>query len=437
MAGVNRPLLFLSALVLSASAAAAEAQDSTATGRWPGASALPRDDLFTEFSAWRAKDRSITEPVLDGEALPELLTRLDVPADEAEAAANAFLEAAGTNILPEGTSVRLRFMNSPATVFQREAGSYPRALLSLEALVDDQTLVQLTRSGSGFTAETVEEALRTRFVAAAGEIDRSLFAASANAGVPRDVMIRFADVFAFDVDFAREIFRGDRFEIVYEVKVNAAGEEVGTGEIVFAGLTWKGGKNSKGYYRYQAEGAEKPAYYDASGRDPRTLLMKTPINGARVTSRFGRRRHPVLGYDKGHKGIDFGAPRGTPILAAGDGVVKLAGPRGTFGNYIRIEHAAGYETAYAHLQGFAKGLKSGKRVRQGEVIGYVGTTGRSTGPHLHYEVLKSGEPQNPETVKVAVGVTLTEQALAAFREDKQELDGLRTVPFAIAERTLP
>nr|WP_305888886.1 M23 family metallopeptidase [Parvularcula maris] len=165
--------------------------------------------------------------------------------------------------------------------------------------------------------------------------------------------------------------------------------------------------------------------------------MKTPINGARVTSRFGRRRHPVLGYDKGHKGVDFGAPRGTPILAAGDGTVKLAGPRGTFGNYIRLEHAGGYETAYAHLQGFAKGIVSGKRVRQGEVIGYVGTTGRSTGPHLHYEVLAGGVHQNPETIKVAVGETLTAEALELFAARKSELNSLRTTPFAIVEATLP
>jgi murein DD-endopeptidase MepM/ murein hydrolase activator NlpD len=426
-------LLLFSILLSAASAAQEQGEPSF----WPDDKVLPKGDLFTEFMAFRERGRYVSEPILEGEALPQLLQRLGIPEDEAAAAADAFFAEAGVQTLPAGSSARLRFMNSQATIFQRESGRYPRALMAMEVLVGEDRLVQLARGAEGFETRTDPVELETRFVAAAGEIDRSLFSASANAGVPRDVMIRFADVFAFDVDFAREIFRGDRFEIVYEVKVNSAGEEVSVGDIVFAGLTWKGKTRSRGYYRYLAEGEDKASYYDASGRDPRTLLMKTPINGARVTSRFGRRRHPVLGYDKGHKGVDFGAPRGTPILAAGDGVVKLAGPRGTFGNYVRIEHAGGYETAYAHMRGFAKGLRAGKKVRQGEVIGYVGTTGRSTGPHLHYEVLKGGVPQNPETIKVAVGVTLTEEALAAFRGEKSELDSLRTVPFAIVEATLP
>lgn len=404
---------------------------------WTGAETLEDDSLFGQFRAIRDEQQFITEPILEGEALPQFLERLGVVEEDALAASEVFFAEAGVEELPEDTSVRIKFLKSPATVFQIASGRYPRGLQALEILLGQEKLVVLGRTEDGFQAASRPVDLEVRYVAAAGEINRSLFAAALGAGVPREVMIRFADVFAFDVDFAREIFRGDRFEIVYEIYVDSQGQEIGVGEIVFAALTWKGGVQAQGYYRFQPDGADEAGYYAANGRNPRTLLMKSPINGARVTSRFGLRRHPVLGFAKGHKGVDFGAPRGTPVLAAGDGVVKLAGPRGTFGNYIRIEHSEGLETAYAHLNGFAKGLKQGQRVRQGEVIGYVGTTGRSTGPHLHYEVLQNGQHQNPETVKVAVGETLDGETLASFFGARETLNGMRIRPFAVAEARLP
>ncbi|GGY40196.1 M23 family metallopeptidase [Parvularcula lutaonensis] len=404
---------------------------------WTGADTLDDQSLFGQFRALRDSQQFITEPILDGEALPEFLQRLGVPATDANAASQAVFAEAGIEKLPDDTVVRVKFMRSPATVFEIASGAYPRALQAMEILLGTDRLIVVGRTDDGFEAASRPVDLEIRYVAAAGEINRSLFSAALGAGVPREVMIRFADVFAFDVDFAREIFRGDRFEIIYEVYVDKEGEEIGVGEIVFAALTWKGGTEAIGYYRFKPEGAEEAAYYAANGRNPRTLLMKSPINGARVTSRFGRRRHPVLGFVKGHAGVDFGAPRGTPVLAAGDGVVKLAGPRGTFGNYIRLEHSEGLETAYAHLNGFAKGLKQGQRVKQGEVIGYVGSTGRSTGPHLHYEVLVQGQPQNPETVKVAVGETLEGETLESFYGVRETFNDMRIRPFAVAEARLP
>lgn len=418
--------------------AAATAQDGEpARPLWTGAATVEEDSLFGQFLAYRESRRFVSESILDGEELPAFLERLGVIEPDAVAAARVFLEEAGTDRLPAGTPVRVKFMNGPATVFERAAGQYPRALEALEVLVEPDRLVAVGRGAEGFVAASRTVALETRYVAAAGEITVSLFAAAQNAGVPRDVMIRFADVFAFDVDFAREIYRGDRFEIVYEERVDAHGRVVAMGEIVFAALTWKGGTQARGYYRFVPREGAEAAYYAADGRNPRTLLMKSPINGARVTSRFGRRRHPVLGYAKGHKGIDFGAPTGTPVMAAGDGEIELIGPRGTFGNYIQIAHANGYATAYAHLDGFAKGLEQGDRVRQGEVIGYVGATGRTTGPHLHYEVLKDGEAQDPETAKVAVGETLAGRELEGFEQRKAVLDALRLKPFAVAEARLP
>jgi murein DD-endopeptidase MepM/ murein hydrolase activator NlpD len=153
--------------------------------------------------------------------------------------------------------------------------------------------------------------------------------------------------------------------------------------------------------------------------------MKTPIDGARLSSGFGTRRHPILGYAKAHKGVDFAAPRGTPVMAAGDGVVERAGPYGTFGNYIRIRHAQGYKTAYAHLNAIKKGVRTGARVRQGEVIGYVGSTGRSTGPHLHYEVHFKDRAVNPQSLKIATGYELGGKELQRFKEQRDRIDAMR------------
>lgn len=429
-----RALLWLVA-ALAAALTTAVAQETRPL--WTGTGATVDQTLFGEFRAYQEQNRFLTEPILDGEALPELLVRVGLDEEDANAAAAAFYAEAGVDKLEEGTSVRLKFRRSNATIHQLVTGTYPRGLEAMEVLVDADRVVVVGWRNGGFEAASREVELETRYIAAAGEINRSLFSAAMGAGVPRELMIRFADIFAFDVDFAREIYRGDRFEIVYEVLFDQDGREIATGEILFAGLTWKGGAGAGGYYRFRPEDAARASYYAADGRDPRTLLMKTPINGARVTSRFGRRRHPVLGYTKGHAGIDFGAPTGTPIMAAGDGVVKLAGPRGTFGNYIRIEHAGGLETAYAHLNAFALGVKPGKKVQQGEVIGYVGTTGRSTGPHLHYEVLMRGVAQNPETIKVAVGETLEGEAQETFLVRKDAVDSLRIRPFAVANARLP
>jgi murein DD-endopeptidase MepM/ murein hydrolase activator NlpD len=405
---------------------------------WVSRDALPEDSLFGQFRAYQESQRFITEPILQGEALDAFLVRMGMSAADAEEAAAVFLEESGLEKLDPGTAVRLKFRRAHVTPFQIEAGGWRRGLEAMEVLLPAGRLVALGRVPGGFEAATKLVEIEKRYVAAAGEIRNSLFASAFGAGVPRQMMIEFADVFAFDVDFVREIYAGDRFELVYEVLYDEQEREIGTGDIVFAALTWKGGRYSQGYYRFRPEGQAEGSYFSADGRDPRTLLMKTPINGARVTSRFGRRRHPVLGYTTGHKGIDFGAPTGTPIMAAGDGVLKLYGPRGTFGNYVRIDHGNGLETAYAHLSRFVPGLRIGSEVRQGEVIGYVGTTGRSTGPHLHYEVWSKNQPMNPETIKVAVGQALEGESLDEFRTAKARTDSLRIHPFTIASaETLP
>ncbi|MEM1409668.1 MAG: M23 family metallopeptidase, partial [Pseudomonadota bacterium] len=327
------------------------------------------------------------------------------------------------------------------------AGGTPRRVQELQLLANPKLLLSAVppedadeTSGDQprvFDVTTKEVELSVRYVAAAGEIKRSLAAAAADAGLPPELLDAFADVFTFDVDFARNIHRGDRFEVVYEVLYDQSGVRIGVGDVLFAALTWNGGADDKAYYRFTPSPAGKADYFGVAGDNPRTLLMKTPVRGARVTSPFGLRAHPIHGYTAAHKGVDFGAPVGTPILAAGDGVVSIAGWRGTFGKYIRIRHNSIYETAYAHLHGFAKGIKPGKTVKQGDVIGYLGNTGSSTGPHLHYEVLSSGVQLDPQTVLVATGERLKGDQLDAFFERRDAINALRIRPFAVVERTVP
>jgi murein DD-endopeptidase MepM/ murein hydrolase activator NlpD len=229
-------------------------------------------------------------------------------------------------------------------------------------------------------------------------------------------------LYSYDVDFQRDVHAGDGFEVFFTRYFDEFGNPVKSGDILFAALTLQGER--KPLYRYQREPGRDPEYFDPHGKSIKKSLLRTPIESARVSSGFGMRHHPILGYSKMHKGIDFAAPTGTPVLASGDGVIEFAGRSGGYGNYIRIQHTAEYQTAYAHLSAYARGLRDGMRVSQGDVIGYVGSTGQSTGPHLHYEIIIDGEQTNPAGVKLDTNQPLTGTALASFVRSKTEIDTL-------------
>jgi len=235
-----------------------------------------------------------------------------------------------------------------------------------------------------------------RLVKSSGKINTTLFGATRKAGIPFDVGSDFVRKYSYDVDFQRDIRKGNSFDILYEEVITPNGEVVGTGDIVYANLNLN--KESFKIYRFKTLDG-RYGYYNQEGQSIEKSFLRTPVDGARITSGFGKRRHPILGYNKMHKGLDFGAPRGTPIYAAGSGYVSKIGRNGSYGNYIRINHSNGYSTAYAHLKKFKRGLRKRSRVKQGQIIGYVGTTGRSTGPHLHYEVLRGGRQINPLSIK--------------------------------------
>jgi murein DD-endopeptidase MepM/ murein hydrolase activator NlpD len=258
-----------------------------------------------------------------------------------------------------------------------------------------------------------------------GPIDGSLYEVGLKHDVPPAVMLSVVSLFGFGVDFERDIKPGDRFELMYEQVYDENGQAVRSGDLLYAALTLGGEKLS--LWRYHPKGGQTE-YFDARGRSLRSGLMRSPIDGARMTSPFGPRKHPILGYSRMHQGIDFGAPIGTPVYAAGDGVVERAEKKGGYGNYILIHHDDGYDTAYAHLQAFADGIRPGERVRQGEVIGLVGTTGLSTGPHLHYEVHVNDEAVDPDSVRLPPRTVLAGAELAAFQWHSSLLKIRPTVP---------
>lgn len=250
-------------------------------------------------------------------------------------------------------------------------------------------------------------------------IQSSFYTSAIKQNIPRRIVNKMSTVLSYGVDFQREISRGDVYEVFYS---NAAGKDEG---VLYSELNARGRKHA--YYRFRAADGEV-GYYDANGRSARKSLMRTPVSGARITSGFGRRHHPILKYNKMHSGIDFGAPRGTPIYAAADGKVVKAGWAGGYGKYVRIRHTSKMETAYAHMSRISRGLRPGKKVSQGQIIGYVGSTGRSTGPHLHYEIRVSGRAVNPLRYKGNnIGKTrkLSGRQFAAFKREVRRIDALR------------
>ncbi|MDC6482903.1 M23 family metallopeptidase, partial [Candidatus Pelagibacter sp.] len=229
-------------------------------------------------------------------------------------------------------------------------------------------------------------------------------------------------IYGFQVDFQRDIRKQDKFQIMYEVFIDENKKIIETGEILFANLKLSNQDNS--LYFFNETGNE--GHYDKNGKSVQKALMKTPINGARLSSSFGMRKHPIDGFNKMHRGTDFAAPKGTPIMASGNGIIKKAGWCGGGGNCVKIRHNSTYETIYAHMSKFARGIKKGVKVKQGQTIGYVGSTGKSTGPHLHYEVVVNGKKVNSQKLKLPSGKILKGKNRKLFETNKIRLDVLKS-----------
>ena len=353
------------------------------------------------------------------DTLIDLTVRLGAEHTDAYAALNALYE---TGLIDPR---RLRPGLEMTAYLQKKAGDTSVRKLTALTLREDgaRSLIVKQQPDETWLATALETKLIPAHKRVATEITTSIYDAALANGARDQQVVDFAGIFAYDVDFQREIYPGDRFEIVYEAWVDERGTPIRSGNILYASL--EGKATTRGFYRFTPSDDVVTDYFDSKGESATKFLMKTPINGARLSSSFGRRRHPILGYTRMHKGTDFAAPRGTPIYAAGNGTIKRASRFGSFGNYIRIRHANGYETAYAHLNGYARGIRSGRRVRQGQTIGYVGTTGRSTGPHLHYEVLVNGRQVNAMRLNLPTGRKLEGDVLDRFQKRRREIDQLR------------
>jgi len=284
--------------------------------------------------------------------------------------------------------------------------------------------IQLTRNLSTdlFEKKTIITNLNSRIIFKEGKIRQSLYKTAVDLNVQPNIIIEFARIYGFQVDFQRDIRKNDNFQIMYEVFEDDNGKIFETGNILFADLKLNGTNNS--LYYFNKKGSE--GHYDGGGKSVEKALMKTPINGARLSSPFGMRKHPIDGFNKMHKGTDFAAPMGTPIMASGNGVITRARWCGGGGNCIKIKHNSTYETIYAHMKNFARGIKEGVRVKQGQIIGYVGSTGKSTGPHLHYEVVVNGKKINSQKLKLPSGKTLKGKERKIFEVAKIKLDVLKS-----------
>jgi murein DD-endopeptidase MepM/ murein hydrolase activator NlpD len=356
--------------------------------------------------------------VRPGETLAEAVQRAGVAPEEARRAVAALAEAMDTVNIKAGLAFEA------AVARATDQGQHAR-LVSLSVQPSPAHALTLSRSFDGaLSLKEMQEKILDDTVAANGEIEGSLYESAQKLGATPAITAQVVKLFAHKLDFERDIQPGDDFRLVFDRKVTESGKTVEVGELRYAEL------HGVRFYRFDRKGSG-PEYFDENGKNIKGFLLRTPVDGARITSTFGMRRHPILGYTRAHQGIDFGASTGTPILAAGDGVIVEAGRKGGYGNWLRIRHSGGWDTGYGHISRFAKGVRRGVHVRQGQVVAYVGATGLATGPHLHYEVFQHNRRVNPLSAKVPQGTVLAGRELQRFKAVKAQIDGM----LAAAERS--
>lgn len=292
--------------------------------------------------------------------------------------------------------------------------------LEIQKSVEEFVVVE--KKGDAYDSHNIKIKLTKKLNKYVGKINNGLFIDATAKGASANAVMNMISLYGYDVDFQRDIRSGDSFEILVESFYNEEGKKVKDGDILFSSLNLTGRKFN--IYKYEIKG--RAEYFDEKGNSIKKSLLRTPVNGARISSGFGLRRHPVLGYSKMHKGTDFAAPTGTPIMAAGSGTVVYRGRKGSYGNYVQVKHNSEYSTAYAHASRFGK-YRVGSKVKQGDIIAYVGTTGRSTGPHLHFEVLYRGKQINPKKVKATSGIKLKGSELNKFYAAKDKIDKERKI----------
>ena len=372
------------------------------------------DPTFKYRTKWTEKKLSFRT----GDTLDTLLTRAGVNQKEAHQAVKAFSKTFDPRLIQGGQKLWVRHQITIQDIVSDNPKSGTFAGFRYKPSLSQEIHV-LREKNNSYKATFVDHKLVRHITRSEGIIQSSLYLAGRKARLQPATLAELIRAFSWDVDFQRDIRKGDKFEVMFNTALNADGKVVRSDEILFAALTLRGKR--KAIYRLDdINGAFE--YFDEKGHSAQKALMRTPIDGARLSSGYGRRRHPILGYTKMHRGVDFAAPRGTPIYAAGNGIIEVARRNGAYGKYIRIRHNGTYKTAYAHMSRYGRNIKRGVRVRQGQIIGYVGSTGRSTGNHLHFEVIRNGKKQNPMRIKMPSGRKLVGQMLSHFHATRMKLD---------------
>ena len=304
------------------------------------------------------------------------------------------------------------------SIIFKKLGDGSNTIVSLLFPINNTSSIEVRKSQNDFLIKENILKLYKKEVVVKNVINNNLYSSAIKSGIEPNIIIEFARIFGFEVDFQRDIRKGDWFEIFYEKFEDDNNKVRDTGKIIYASMFINGEEINLYNFDYKNE----EEYYDIKGKSITKSLMKTPINGARLSSSYGMRKHPILGYNKMHRGTDFAAPSGTPIMASGTGVVTRARWCGGGGNCVKIRHNSTYETVYAHMKAFAKGIKEGRKVKQGQIIGYVGSTGLSTGPHLHYEVIVNGKKVNSQKLKLPSGKILKGEARKEFELKRIKID---------------
>ncbi len=361
------------------------------------------------FDKLDPKYQNIEHKIIAGDTFDKILSKYGVPSDEVINLKKILEKKNNINNLDINNSIKFTIVVDKNI-----------EILNFELPINKKKKIFLEKNliSGKYTYNEITSDLEKRIVYKEGTIQQSLYRAATSKKIKPSIIVDFARIYGFQVDFQRDIRKNDSFQILYEEFVNENNEILDTGNILFANIKING-QNNKLYY---FEKKKYEGHYDAYGKSAVKALMKTPINGARLSSSFGMRKHPILGFNKMHKGTDFAAPKGTPIMASGDGKIIKAAWCGGGGNCIKIKHNETYSTVYAHLYKFAAGIKKGVRVKQGRIIGYVGSTGMSTGPHLHYEVIENGKKINSQTLKLPSGKILKGNIRKLFEVERIKKD---------------
>jgi murein DD-endopeptidase MepM/ murein hydrolase activator NlpD len=382
----------------------------------PAAAAALQNEAFAQAEAQPGFSRpvQVAMKIAPGETFEQAVIRLGVTPAEAQQAVKTLSAAFDTIHIKAG----LAFEAAVARPRDRRG---PVRLIGLSMRTGPATAVTLSRTFDGaLRLREMEEKIRSETTVAQGKMSDSLYASALGAGATPELTAQVVKLFSHKLDFSRDIHPGDQFRMVFDRQVTESGRTVQAGDLLYAEIGAKGQVTR--FYRFQPPGASEAQYFDELGKNIRGFLLKTPVDGARISSGFGMRFHPVLGYTRMHQGIDFAAPTGTPVFAAGDGVVSAARWANGYGRWLEIKHNAQWSTGYGHLSGWA--VRPGQHVHQGQVVAYVGATGVATGPHLHYEIMLNGQKINPKGAKVPQGTILEGRELVAFKAEKAHIDTL-------------